>query len=105
MADPTPIARAYVRQAIMPRIAFLMEVVRELLGDAATDERVQRCVRSIQAQCLAFLPDPFKHMEAGEWQPNTDERIRELADHITDFSLAGIRAIGAARRGPRVRPR
>jgi AcrR family transcriptional regulator len=107
MADPTPIARAYVRQAIMPRIEFLMEVVRELLGDAATDERVQRCVTSIQAQCLFFLPDPFKNLVAGEWQPNTDDRIREMADHIADFSLAGIRAIASAgeRRGPRVRPR
>lgn len=105
MADPTPIARTYVRQAIMPRIDFLMEVVRELLGDAATDERVQRCVTSIQAQCLFFLPDPFKDMVVGEWQPNTDERIRETADHIADFSLAGIRAIAGARRGPRVRPR
>lgn len=105
MANPTPIARAYVRQAIMPRIEFLMEIVRELLGDAATDERVQRCVMSIQAQCLFFLPDPFKDMVAGEWMPATDEIIRETADHIADFSLAGIRAIASARRGPRVRPR
>jgi hypothetical protein len=62
-------------------------------------------VMSIQAQCLFFLPDPFKNMVAGDWQPNTDERIREVADHIADFSLAGIRAIAGARRGPRVRPR
>ena len=105
MANPTPIARTYVQAAIMPRIEFLMEVVRELLGDAATDDRVERCVTSIQAQCLFFLPDPFKNLVAGEWLPNTDERIRETADHITEFSLAGIRAIASARRGPRVRPR
>jgi AcrR family transcriptional regulator len=105
MADPTPVARTYVRQAIMPRIEFLMEIVREMLGDAATDERVQRCVMSIQAQCLFFLPDPFKDMVAGDWMPATDEIIRETADHITEFSLAGIRAIASTRRGPRVRPR
>jgi len=105
MADPTPMATTYVRQAIMPRIEFLIEIVRELLGDAATDERVKRCVTSIQAQCLFFLPDPFKNMVAENWQPDTDERIREMADHITDFSLAGIRATAGARRGPRVRPR
>jgi AcrR family transcriptional regulator len=105
MADPTPQATTYVRQAIMPRIEFLIEIVRELLGEAASDERVQRCVTSIQAQCLFFLPDPFKNMVAENWQPDTDERIREMADHITDFSLAGIRAIAGARRGPRVRPR
>lgn len=105
MSDPTPLATTYVRQAIMPRIEFLIEIVRELLGDAATDERVRRCVTSIQAQCLFFLPDPFKNMVAENWQPDTDEQIREMADHITDFSLAGIRAIAGARRGPRVLPR
>ena len=105
MADPTPMATSYVRQAIMPRIEYLIEIVRELLGDASSDERVRRCVTSIQAQCLFFLPDPFKNMVADNWQPDTDERIREMADHITDFSLAGIRATAAARRGPRVRPR
>jgi AcrR family transcriptional regulator len=105
MANPTPIARKYVQAAILPRIEFLLEVVRELLGDAASDDRVERCVTSIQAQCLFFLPDPFKNLVAGEWLPNTDERIRETADHITEFSLAGIRAIASARRGPRVRPR
>ncbi|MDQ2768697.1 MAG: CerR family C-terminal domain-containing protein [Gemmatimonadota bacterium] len=106
-ADPTPIARVYLRQAIMPRIEFLTEVVRELFGDAASDDRVRRCVMSIQAQCLFFLPDPFKNLVAGDWRPNTDEQIRETADHITEFSLAGIHAsaLAGARRGPRVRPR
>jgi AcrR family transcriptional regulator len=105
MSDPTPMARTYVRQAIMPRIEFLIEIVREMLGDTASDARVQQCVMSIQAQCLFFLPDPFKNMVVGDWQPDTDERIREVADHIADFSLAGIRASAGARRGPRVRPR
>lgn len=105
MADPTPVATSYVRQAIMPRIEFLMEVVRDLFGDAATPDRVQRCVMSIQAQCLFYLPDPFKSMVAGDWQPRTDEDIRDTAEHITEFSLAGIHAIANVRRGPRVRPR
>ena len=105
MSDPTPMARTYVRQAIMPRIEFLIEIVREMLGETASDARVQQCVMSIQAQCLFFLPDPFKNMVVGDWQPDTDERIREAADHIADFSLAGIRASAGARRGPRVRPR
>jgi AcrR family transcriptional regulator len=105
MSDPTPVARAYVRQAIMPRIDFLMAVVRDLLGEAATPDRVQRCVTSIQAQCLFYLPDPFKSMVLANWQPRTDEELRDTAEHITEFSLAGIRAIAGLRRGPRVRPR
>ena len=105
MADPTPVARSYVQQAIMPRIDFLIEVVGDLLGDAATSDRVQRCVTSIQAQCLFYLPDPFKAMVRSDWQPRTDEEIRDTAEHIVEFSLAGIRAVANLRRGPRVRPR
>ena len=105
MSDPTPMARTYVRQAIMPRIELLIEIVREMLGETATDAGVQQCVMSIQAQCLFFLPDPFKDLVAEGWQPTTDERIREVADHIADFSLAGIRALALARHSARVRPR
>ncbi|MEP7086753.1 MAG: CerR family C-terminal domain-containing protein [Gemmatimonadota bacterium] len=105
MSNPTPVARSYVRGAIMPRIEFLSGVVGDLLGKSSTPDRVRRCTTSIQAQCLFFLPDPFKSMVMPDFQPSTDEAIREVADHIAEFSLAGIRAIAAQRRGPRVRPR
>lgn len=39
------------------------------------------------------------------WQPRTEEEIRDTAEHIAEFSLAGIRAMAQLRRGPRVRPR
>lgn len=93
MSDPTPAAQWYVEQSIMPRIHYLVGVISDLLGDGATTERVNRCTASLQAQCLFFLPDPFKTAVFGEWQPSTDAAIREMAEHIADFSLAGIRAI------------
>jgi AcrR family transcriptional regulator len=100
MADPTPAARWYVEQAIMSRIDFMKSVVGDLLGDAATPQRVRRCVTSLQAQCLFYLPDAFKSAAFGDWQPHTDEEIRETAEHIAEFTLAGIRAIA---RLPRAR--
>lgn len=93
MADPTAAAQWYVEQSIMPRIEYLVGVIHDLLGNAATTARVNRCTASLQAQCLFFLPDPFKTAVFGEWQPSTDEAIREMATHIAEFSLAGIRAI------------
>lgn len=93
MADPTPAARWFVEQSIMTRIEFMQSVVRDLLGNAATPQRVRRCVTSLQAQCLFYLPDPFKTAVFGDWQPRTDDEIRETAEHIAEFSLAGIRAI------------
>ncbi|MGH7622720.1 MAG: TetR/AcrR family transcriptional regulator [Gemmatimonadaceae bacterium] len=93
MSDPTPAAQWYVEQSIMPRIEFLVEVIRDLLGEGATTARVNRCTASLQAQCLFWLPDPFKTAVFGDWQPSTDAAIREMAEHIADFSLAGIREI------------
>lgn len=104
-ADPTGIASQYVRQAIIPRIEYLIGVVRDLFGESASPERIGRCVTSIQAQCLFYLPDPFRSMVRPGWQPRTDDEIRDAAEHIAEFSLAGIRAMASLRRGPRVRPR
>lgn len=105
MADPTPAARWFVERAIMSRIEFMQGVVADLLGGAATPQRVRRCVTSLQAQCLFYLPDPFKTAVFGDWQPRTDEEIRETAEHIADFSLAGIRAIAARHARPRAHHR
>jgi AcrR family transcriptional regulator len=102
--NPTGIAGRYLQQAIMPRIDYLIGVVGDLLGDGATQDRIGRCVTSIQSQCLFYHPDPIKSMVRPGWQPTTDEEIRATAEHIAEFSLAGIRAM-SVRRGPRVRPR
>jgi TetR/AcrR family transcriptional regulator, regulator of cefoperazone and chloramphenicol sensitivity len=104
-ADPTPVARRYVQQAILPRIEYLLGVVRDLLGEGAQPDRINRCVTSIQSQCLFYFPDPFKSMVRPGWQPQSEEEIRETAEHIAEFSLAGIRAMAQLRRGPRLRPR
>ncbi|MBX6331553.1 MAG: CerR family C-terminal domain-containing protein [Gemmatimonadaceae bacterium] len=93
MAAPTPALDWMVQEAIMPRIEYLAQIVTELLGPAATEARVRRCVTSIQAECLFYAPHPFKIAAFGDWLPRTDEAIRETADHIVAFTLAGIRAI------------
>ena len=105
MSAPTPAALWYVEQSIMPRIEFLVGVIGDLLGDGATPERVNRCTASLQAQCLFWLPDPFKTAVFGDWQPSTDEAIREMAEHIAEFSLAGIRAIAKQPKGSHARRR
>jgi AcrR family transcriptional regulator len=103
--DPTQVGQRYVQQAVMPRIDYLIGVVRDLFGEGASPDRIGRCVMSIQAQCLYYLPDPLKSLVRPGWQPRTDEEIRDAAEHITEFSLAGIHAMANLRRGPRVRPR
>jgi AcrR family transcriptional regulator len=95
MTNPTPAAATIVEQTIMPRVRYLAAIVRELLGGHANEARTRRCVISIQSQCLFYAPDPFKKAAFGDWQPKGEAAIRDTANHIAEFSLAGIRAIAA----------
>ena len=93
MHEPTPVVHLIFQEAILPRIRYLGGVVAELLGCDEKDPRVGRCVVSVQAQCLFYLPDAFKSAAMPEWPPASDEAIAAAVEHIVDFSLAGIRAV------------
>jgi TetR/AcrR family transcriptional regulator, regulator of cefoperazone and chloramphenicol sensitivity len=95
LADPTPALDAIVEHAIRPRLEYLTRVIAELLGLPATDPRVQRCVASVQAQCLIVLPHPIGDRIRHQFE-RTALHVERLADHIYQFSLAGIQAVRAA---------
>jgi hypothetical protein len=54
-----------------------------------------RCVASIQAQSMFYMPNSIA-ARIGIKAALAPDEIDTLADHITDFSLAGIRAAAAA---------
>ena len=98
-ADPTFALDLFVNRAIRPRIEYLKGLVRDLVGSAASDEVVMRCVFSLQAQSLTMaLPNPIGDRLRGgrTWTPHA---IDALVDHITDFTLGGIAAIAGRTRG------
>ena len=51
-----------------------------------------RCVASIQAQSLFYMPNPIA-TRLGAKAAFTPREIDALAEHITAFSLAGIHAV------------
>jgi AcrR family transcriptional regulator len=88
--DPTPALDLVVKHVIRPRLAYLGGIVADLLGCRPSDPRVERCVMSVQAQCLVLLRDKI----AQKLQFDVSARkLDHLADHITRFSLAGIKAL------------
>lgn len=89
--DPTPALDLVVKQVIRPRMAYLGSVIAALMGCRSSDARVEQCVMSVQAQCLLLLNDKI----ASRFHPFqiTPKRLEQLADHITTFSLAGIKAL------------
>jgi AcrR family transcriptional regulator len=89
--DPTPALDLVIKQVIKPRMAYLGGVIAALIGCRPNDPRVEHAVMSVQAQCLVLLNDKI----ASRFQPfqMTPKRLEQVADHITTFSLAGIRAL------------
>jgi len=93
MLEPTPALDLIVEQNIRPRSEMVAGILRELLGAAATPERVARCKLSIIGQCLIYYSG--RHVVERlhpEYAVNAD-RIDAVAQHITEFSLAAIEGL------------
>ena len=96
--DPTPALDMIVDQAIKPRVVYLCGVVAEMLGLEPTDDRVLLAVASIHGQCLIHL----RSRVAARILPGARKEqfdVEALADHVTEFSLAGLKAMAAPGRG------
>jgi AcrR family transcriptional regulator len=102
MNDPTPALDALVEQGVRPRIDYLSGLIAEIIGCPRSDQRVLRCVASVQAQSIAYLPNPIAARLGLTFTP-TPAHLDELADHIAEFSLAGVRAVGRSGRARRPR--
>ena len=59
MNDPTPALDALVEQGVRPRVEYLSGVIARIIGCDPRDERVLRCVASVQAQAVAYFPNPI----------------------------------------------
>jgi len=91
MADPTPAFDLIIKDAIRPRLEYLAGVMGELLACPPGDPRVMKCVASLQSQFLFCLnPAVARVYPRFNLTPPT---IDELAAHIAEFSLGGIRAL------------
>lgn len=93
MEEPTPALDLVITEVIEPRLAYLGAAIAELLGCPMSDDRVKRCFASIQGQCMIYRPHLVRERFLGISGPIDVDRV---ADHITDFSLAGIRALASA---------
>jgi hypothetical protein len=70
-------------------------LVRELLGPKVSDKEIQFCATSIISQCI----NPLVRREGSKGKRGEHHRVHRIddidayADHVIQFSLAGIRAI------------
>jgi len=78
MTDPTPAFDALVEQGVRPRVEYLSGLIVQMIGGSPRDQRVLRCVSAIQAQALAYIPNPVA-MRLGLAFAPTPAQIRKAA--------------------------
>ncbi len=86
---PTEGLNYVAEQAVRPIFTILSSIVRDLLGKAASESMIRMCCMSVVSQALfLFYAQPM----ITRLFPGQDFKDTELiADHITKFSLSGIR--------------
>ncbi len=95
MSDPSEAIRGVLRDVIRPLRERTRMIMKRLLGPKANDRDIGFCEMSVIHQCLAMgfrrgkLP-PGITKGGGKATPDL---IDDLVEHITNFSLAGIRAV------------
>lgn len=98
MANPTGLLADVIQHALEPIFHGFTLIIRELLGPEATEQQVLLCLMSIRAQCFGpLMRERRRKLDApGLPLPTSDPvmgDVETLADHVTRFSLAGIRAV------------
>lgn len=94
LAHPTGLIHNIWHKLIAPRRQVLIEIISKIVGTDATDETVVFCEMSIISQCRALLTIRPSDLEYLLGQSASPDLIKRLANHITSFSLAGIKAAG-----------
>jgi len=95
LSDPTGLLHEAMRDTIRPLRDRMTALVRELLGPHASDTEVRFCQISILSQCFDVMTRRRLIARLGERGPLAIDNLDAYADHITAFSLAGIRAVRA----------
>jgi AcrR family transcriptional regulator len=97
MANPTGLLTQTMQERVERMRQGMQLVVRELLGDRASERQVSLCVMSLVGQCFG----PMLHLRHARRTPDAPRPVgppvqfgvEELADHVTQFSLAGMQGM------------
>ena len=97
MIEPTQALDDLVNEFIRPQHLWFQELVRELTGPGFTAEEIRLMANSVVSQILFYkhcgaVIERLQHRD-----PFAPERLHQLERHITEFSLAAIHTLAAAR--------
>lgn len=90
-SEPTWAFDILVEDMIRPSYQLLMEIVAAILGREVKERKVLLCSMSIVGQCLYFRHSHPVITRLFPREAFGARQINELADHITGFSLRGLK--------------
>ncbi len=98
MANPTGLLAGIQEESMAQNFRDFTPIVREFLGEGATEQDIRLCQMSIRAQCFGpLLRERRRKMSLqGPKLPGLEpilDEVEILADHVTRFSLAGIQEV------------
>ena len=99
MIEPTPALDSLVEERIRPMSTQLWKIVAEILDCPLNDERVRLCSFSVVSQCVFYHHCRPVMTRLFPDQPALDAAgIGKLAEHITRFSLAALKAFSVQKK-------
>jgi AcrR family transcriptional regulator len=106
LSNPTGLLDEVARKDFRPLREKMEDLIRELLGPHASDAQVRFCATGIVSQCV--IPILMRRMDRGRQEGGSDDfgldDIESYADHVVEFSLAGIRSIRGSRKKEKTNP-
>lgn len=99
LANPSPALDSLIEAVSRPQFARMSALVAELLGPEHGPDVIRRCTVSLLGQCLIYLlaQPALTRLFPGLYSPFD---IDGLASHISQFTIAGIRATAAGSSQP-----
>jgi AcrR family transcriptional regulator len=96
--DPTPGMPAIIERIFRPRFDYLRGVIAALLDASPDDARVVRSALGIHSLVVSFKPNVIFDRLRGKVPGAFD--LESVIEHVTAFSLAGLRAYRPGVPGP-----
>ena len=93
MAEPTEALEAILNEVVAPQKQMLEDIIRELLGEGASEMETRACGFSVISQCVFFAFNKAMRKQHFEGIPDRDRHVDMLAKHIWQFAVAGIRGV------------
>jgi AcrR family transcriptional regulator len=92
MSQPSGVLQSFVEDHVRPREAMLQAIIRQIVGELPP-RIIAKCSVSVVGQMMHYH---FARPVLKGLSPiyaDLDQHVEELADHVTRFSLGGLRAI------------